>query len=50
MKSALLIFVKNLIHGEVKTRLAATVGQDVAFTVYKRLVEHTHDHHEGSSG
>src|SRR6266496_6553063 len=38
---ALLIFTKNLIFGNVKTRLAATVSNEVAFTVYKQLVQHT---------
>ncbi|MDE3144288.1 MAG: TIGR04282 family arsenosugar biosynthesis glycosyltransferase [Bacteroidota bacterium] len=41
MKQALLIFVKNLIHGQVKTRLAATVGNDMALTVYQKLLQHT---------
>ena len=41
MKQSLLIFAKNLIYGDVKTRLAATVGNDVAFCVYKELLLHT---------
>ena len=41
MKQAVLIFAKNLIYGEVKTRLAATVGNDAAFSVYKELLLHT---------
>ena len=41
MKQALLIFAKNLIYGEVKTRLAATVGNDAAFSVYKELLQYT---------
>jgi rSAM/selenodomain-associated transferase 1 len=41
MKRAVLIFAKNLIYGEVKTRLAATVGNDVSFAVYKKLLQHT---------
>lgn len=41
MKNALLIFVKNIIAGKVKTRLAATVGYDEAIKVYHRLVQHT---------
>jgi rSAM/selenodomain-associated transferase 1 len=36
-----LIFAKNLIHGEVKTRLASTVGHDKAMTVYEQLIAHT---------
>ena len=38
---ALLIFTKNPVPGKVKTRLAATVGNDVAFSVYQQLVKHT---------
>lgn len=41
MKQALLIFAKNLIYGKVKTRLAATIGNDVALSVYQRLLKHT---------
>ena len=41
MKQAVLIFAKNLIYGEVKTRLAATVGNDVAFSIYKKLLQYT---------
>lgn len=41
MKQTVLIFAKNLIHGEVKTRLAATAGNDVAFSVYEQLIKHT---------
>ncbi|MEJ7627515.1 MAG: TIGR04282 family arsenosugar biosynthesis glycosyltransferase [Ferruginibacter sp.] len=41
MKQALLIFSKNLIYGEVKTRLALTVGDDKALSVYKYLLQHT---------
>ncbi|OIR01350.1 guanylyl transferase CofC like protein [mine drainage metagenome] len=41
MKQALIIFTKNLIYGQVKTRLAATVGNDMALTVYQRLLQHT---------
>lgn len=41
MKQALLIFAKNLIYGQVKTRLAATVGHDMALSVYQHLVLHT---------
>ena len=40
-KEALLIFTKNPVPGKVKTRLAATVGNDVAFSVYQQLVKHT---------
>ena len=41
MKQVILIFAKNLIYGKVKTRLAATAGKDVAFSVYKELLQHT---------
>jgi uncharacterized protein len=41
MNQALLIFAKNLIPGKVKTRLAATIGNDAAMTVYKHLLQHT---------
>ncbi len=41
MKNALLIFLKNNIPGKVKTRLAATVGNDEAAKVYTMLVQHT---------
>ena len=41
-KSALLIvFVKNIKLGKVKTRLAKTMGDDAAFEVYKKLVSIT---------
>lgn len=41
MKQALLIFTKNLVYGEVKTRLADTAGKEVAFNIYKQLLQHT---------
>ncbi len=37
----LIIFVKNLIYGKVKTRLAATIGDSEAVEVYKNLIAHT---------
>ncbi|WP_207431852.1 TIGR04282 family arsenosugar biosynthesis glycosyltransferase [Sabulibacter ruber] len=40
---ALIIFVKNLVPGKVKTRLAATVGNDKALEVYKHLLQHTRE-------
>jgi hypothetical protein len=40
-KQALIIFAKNNVSGKVKTRLAATIGNNAALTVYKQLVEHT---------
>lgn len=41
MSEALLIFVKNLIFGQVKTRLAATAGNEAAINIYKELLQHT---------
>lgn len=41
MRQALLIFVKNAVEGKVKTRLAATLGNNVALKVYRQLLEHT---------
>lgn len=40
--SLLMIFVKNLIPGMVKTRLAEDIGIDGALDVYMELVHHTH--------
>ena len=37
----LIIFVKNILLGKVKTRLAKTIGKPAAFEVYKHLVEIT---------
>uniref|UniRef100_UPI0040565875 TIGR04282 family arsenosugar biosynthesis glycosyltransferase n=1 Tax=Roseivirga sp. TaxID=1964215 RepID=UPI0040565875 len=37
----LIIFVKNPELGRVKTRLAATVGDEVALDIYKRLLDRT---------
>ncbi len=42
-ENALIIFVKNLIKGHVKTRLAKTLGDDVALNIYKQLLKNTHD-------
>lgn len=39
--SALLVFIKNPEKGKVKTRLAATVGDDKALAIYKALMNHT---------
>ena len=41
-KNALIIFQKNIVKGKVKTRLAATVGEDNAMNVFKFLVIHTY--------
>ena len=40
---ALLIFIKNPEKGRVKTRLAATVGDDQALRIYLELLQHTRD-------
>lgn len=40
-KQALLIFAKNPESGKVKTRLAATIGNEEALEVYTQLLEHT---------
>ena len=37
----LIIFVKNPIAGQVKTRLAATVGEARALEIYRKLLDHT---------
>ena len=41
MNSALIIFVKNLRRGKVKTRLAASFGEDAALEIYSTLLQHT---------
>jgi len=38
---ALIIFVKNPIAGQVKTRIAASIGNEKALDIYHKLVEHT---------
>lgn len=40
-KELLIIFVKNILLGKVKTRLAKSIGDQAAFTIYKELVEIT---------
>lgn len=37
----LIIFIKNPVKGNVKTRLAATIGDDKALEVYLKLIEYT---------
>ncbi len=39
--TALITFIKNPEKGKVKTRLAATVGEDKALAIYKALMGHT---------
>ena len=41
MNNALIIFIKNPVLGKVKTRLAATIGNEKALEIYKSLVAHT---------
>jgi len=41
LKQALIIFARNPIRGKVKTRLAATLGEDKALSIYQSLLEHT---------
>ena len=41
MKNALIIFVRNPVLGKVKTRLAASIGNEKALQVYVHLVQHT---------
>ncbi|HZH95068.1 MAG TPA: TIGR04282 family arsenosugar biosynthesis glycosyltransferase [Flavisolibacter sp.] len=41
MSSAIIIFVRNPEWGKVKTRLAATVGNNKALEIYIQLLEHT---------
>jgi rSAM/selenodomain-associated transferase 1 len=40
-RNALVIFVKNLVYGKVKTRLAATTGAGKAYEIYAALISHT---------
>ena len=41
MNKAIIIFVRNPELGKVKTRLAATVGNDKALAIYNELLQHT---------
>jgi rSAM/selenodomain-associated transferase 1 len=43
MNKAVLIFVKSMIQGTVKTRLAASLGDEAAMNIYQQLLQHTHD-------
>ena len=42
-KKAIIIFIKNPIKGNVKTRLAKDLGDDGAMKVYKKLLTHTRE-------
>jgi rSAM/selenodomain-associated transferase 1 len=39
----LIVFIKNPVEGEVKTRLGASIGSKNALQIYKKLLEHTRD-------
>jgi uncharacterized protein len=41
MRQALIIFVRHPVLGKVKTRLAASLGNDAALSIYKKLLQHT---------
>lgn len=41
IQNSLLIFVKNPIPGQTKTRLARSVGDQKALQIYQHLVDHT---------
>lgn len=41
MEQALIIFIKNLVPGKVKTRLAKDAGDTTALEIYKNLMDHT---------
>lgn len=41
MKTALIVFVRHPELGKVKTRLASTIGDEAALTIYQRLLAHT---------
>lgn len=40
-EEALLLFIKNPVRGDVKTRLAMDIGDDKALAVYRQLLAHT---------
>ena len=42
MKTGLIIFQKNAIPGQVKTRISASVGDDHALEIYEWLTSYTH--------
>ena len=42
-RNAIIIFVRNPVLGQVKTRLAASFGEEKALTIYKELLQHTFD-------
>lgn len=42
-KKALIIFVRNPVLGKVKTRIAEVIGEQETLSIYKELLQHTHD-------
>ena len=42
MKTGLILFVRNPILGQVKTRLAKTLGNETALRIYRHLLEYTY--------
>jgi rSAM/selenodomain-associated transferase 1 len=40
---ALIIFVKNPVPGKIKTRLAKTIGEQAALSIYRQLLLHTYN-------
>ena len=42
MSDALILFVRKPEKGKVKTRIAATAGDDFALNIYNKLLQHTH--------
>lgn len=47
MQDALIIMIKNPVKGKVKTRLAATIGDDAALGVYQKLLQQTRNITDG---
>jgi rSAM/selenodomain-associated transferase 1 len=41
-KSALIIFVRNPVLGQVKTRIAKDLGNETTLKIYEKLLAHTH--------
>lgn len=42
-QNALIVFVRNPVLGNVKTRIAKTIGDEAALRLYKKLLKHTHE-------
>ena len=43
MQNAIIIFIRNPELGKVKTRLAATIGNEKTLEIYKQLLQHTYE-------